>query len=223
MKKMMTFLTAGSMLAIAAPAYAQDTNEAFTGPRAEVLIGYDQTRAGSTNDNDIDDNDDDQSIEGLAYSVGVGFDFAAGGALIGVEGEYMDSTADVGFDDGDVEAFGLGNVGAGRDFYVGARAGILATPQALIYVKGGYTNARFDVLAGNSGDELEANIDTDGYRVGAGAEYAIGTSSFVKLEYRYSNYSGGELDFGDADVADGNDFDVDFDRHQIVAGVGFRF
>lgn len=223
MKKGLTFLAAGSMIAIAAPAFAQDTNEAFTGPRAEVLVGYDQTRAGSATDNDTDNNDDDQSIEGVGYGAAIGYDFGAGGALIGVEAEYMDSTADFDNDNGDNEGFGLGRLGAGRDFYVGARAGILATPKALVYVKGGYTNARYDFLARDGQTELQANIDTDGYRVGAGAEYAIGTNTFVKLEYRYSNYSEAERDFGEFDAPDGQDFDIDLDRHQVVAGVGFRF
>ena len=44
---------------------------------------------------------------------------------------------------------------------------------------------------------------------------------FLKLEYRYSNYSEGEVDFEDGD--DSDRFDVDLDRHQVMAGVGVRF
>ncbi len=47
-------------------------------------------------------------------------------------------------------------------------------------------------------------------------------NSFVKLEYRYSNYSEGEIDL-EGDLPDSDRFDTDLDRHQIVAGVGFRF
>ena len=222
-KTLSALLVAGSAMAIATPALAQDVNNSFTGPRAEVLVGYDQVRAGSTEDNDANDNDD-QSIDGVGYGVGVGYDFAAGGALIGVEAEYMGSTAEYGVEDGDREAIpDLGGVNAGRDIYVGARIGALVTPQTLLYVKGGYTNARFDAVSQATGNEFERNIDAEGYRIGAGGEYAIGTNSFIKLEYRYSNYSNAEVDFGDADVADTNNFDVDLDRHQVMAGVGFRF
>ena len=49
------------------------------------------------------------------------------------------------------------------------------------------------------------SANADGVRVGAGAEYAIGPNSYVKAEYRYSNYEGG------------------FERHQALAGFGFRF
>ena len=69
---------------------------------------------------------------------------------------------------------------------------------------------------------LKDNIDTDGYRLGAGLEYAMSPNSFAKFEYRYSNYSEGEVDF-DGDLPDSDRFDVDLDRHQIMAGVGVRF
>ena len=39
----------------------------------------------------------------------------------------------------------------------------------------------------------------DGWRIGAGAEYAMNDKMFLKLEYRYSNYSEGEVDFEDGD------------------------
>ena len=70
--------------------------------------------------------------------------------------------------------------------------------------------------------EFRDDIDADGYRVGAGAEYALGTNSFAKLEYRYSNYKKAEIDLGGT-LPDGGRFNVDTDRHQIVAGFGYRF
>ena len=45
----------------------------------------------------------------------------------------------------------------------------------------------------------------------SGVEQKIGSQSYVKAEYRYSNYK--EIE----------DFDIDADRHQIMAGVGIRF
>ena len=222
MKKTIALLAAASTVAIALPAAAQD-NEAFTGPRVEVLAGYDQSAAGSDQDNEFNE-EEDQSIDGFGYGLGVGYDFAMGGVVLGVEGEIADSSAKYDFDENDGENLGFGGrLGAGRDLYVGARVGFLATPQTLLYVKGGYTNARYDVLADDGETQLETNIDTDGFRVGAGAEYAVSENAFVKLEYRYSNYSEAELDFGDLDIDDTNGFDVDLDRHQVMAGVGFRF
>ena len=222
MKKISALLVAGSVLAISTPAMAQDLTEGtFTGPRVEALVGFDTTRAGSSTDDDVNE-DNDQSIDGLGYGAAIGYDFNAGGVVIGAEAELTDSTAETEFDGSDFEGFGLGNVETGRDIYVGARVGFLVGDQAMIYAKGGYTNARYNVASSFNGDEYRAKIDTDGFRVGAGVEYAFGTNTYGKLEYRYSNYSDAELDFeGDApDVSLG---EVDLDRHQVMAGVGFRF
>ena len=222
MKKTVALFAAASVAAIAAPAAAQEaTDGTFTGPRAEALVGYDVSKAGSDIDDDFNE-DNDQSIDGVTYGVGVGYDFNAGGVVLGLEGELTDSSADVEFDDGDGEFFGLGNVNAGRDIYVGARAGILANPDLLLYVKGGYTNARYNVNSSFDGDEFRAKIDTDGFRVGAGAEYALNENTFAKLEYRYSNYSEAELDF-EGDTPDVDLGDIDVDRHQVMLGFGYRF
>lgn len=220
MKKIAIVLALGAS-AVAVPAFAQD-NSAFTGPRVEAILGYDISKAGSSTDNDVDE-DDDESVDGLLYGVGIGYDIALGGAVVGIEGEFTDGTAKTEFNDGDFEGFGLGRVETGRDLYVGARAGILATPNTLVYLKGGYTNARYNVRASDGTTELRDNFDTDGWRIGAGAEVAMSENMFAKLEYRYSNYSRGELDFEGEDIPDSDRFDIDLDRHQIVAAVGLRF
>lgn len=208
---------------LATPALAQtDTpaaNEAFTGPRVGVLAGYDSVRPGSKVDSDLDG--DDQSVDGFLYGVDVGYDIALGGAVVGVEAEINDSTGRVETNSTDPNFFGFGRVSKDRDIYVGARAGILATPATLVYVKGGYTNARLNVLASNGEDEDRANFKLDGWRLGAGVEQAIGRNTYAKLEYRYSNYGDAKFEF--ADGATTSSFDIDTDRHQIVAGVGLRF
>lgn len=219
MRNYLAILAAGSALATS-PAWAQPSTDAvFTGPRVEAIVGYDTTRAGSSVDNDAND-DDDQSSDGLLYGAGAGFDFAAGRMVLGVEGEYTDSTAKTKVDDGDFEDFGLGRVKTGRDLYVGGRVGVLATPRTLVYGKAGYSNARFDVLASDGDTELDVDVDADGWRLGAGVEQAVASNSFVKIEYRYSKYGDAEVDYGDLES---QKFDVDLDRHQVVGSVGFRF
>ena len=139
-------LASASATALAVPAAAQD-NSAFTGPRIEGIAGYDISKAGSDVDNEFND-EDDQSIDGLLYGVGVGYDVAVGGVVLGAEAELSKSTADTGIVDGDLEDLGFGaQLDTGRDIYVGARAGILAGENMLVYVKGGYTNARYNLLA----------------------------------------------------------------------------
>lgn len=215
MKKIALFIASGAAV-VAFPALAQEVDSTFTGPRVEAIIGYDITKAGSSIGDDSA-NSNNESIDGLLYGIGAGFDFAAGGVVLGVEGEYAESTAKTKFD----EDFGFGNVKAGRDLYVGGRVGLLAAPSTLVYAKAGYTNARFDVLASDGTTELRTDIDTDGYRLGAGVEQAINENTFAKLEYRYSNYKKGE--FGFPNGLESDRFDIDLDRHQIAASVGLRF
>lgn len=206
---------------LAAPASAQAVNPAFTGLRAEAIVGYDMNKAGSDIDDDLN-SDNDQSFEGIVYGGAIGYDLGIGGLVVGAEAELTGSTADTDFANGDFENAGLGNVDAGRDLYLGARVGFLAQPDLLVYAKGGYTNARYNLRASDGTARLDTDLDLDGYRLGAGIEYAMSQRSFAKIEYRYSNYSEGELDFT-GDNVESSRFGVDLDRHQIVFGYGIRF
>ena len=219
MKPAIIIIAAGSIFA-STPAIAQEA-DSFTGPRVGVLLGYDVSKAGSSIDDDANV-DNDESIDGFLYGVEAGYDFNMAGIVVGAEASISDSTAKTEFDEGDFEGFGIGNVKANRDLYVGARVGAKIAPTTLLYVKGGYTNAKFDVISSDGTTELSQDIDSDGYRVGAGVEQRVGTNAYAKLEYAYSNYSKGEIDF-DGALPDSDRFDVDLDRHQVVASVGLRF
>tara|TARA_A100001391_G_scaffold114041_4_gene76866 strand:- start:27688 stop:28350 length:663 start_codon:yes stop_codon:yes gene_type:complete len=208
-----------SSIALATPAMAQDSST-FTGPRIEGIIGYDSVRPGSSTD--IDNVDDiDQSIDDVAYGVGVGYDFAVGGAVLGVEGEWLESEAKTDYDTTNLTNFGVSNIDAGRDLYVGVRAGVPVTPSTLVYAKGGYTNARMNVLATDNTTDVGTDVDLDGWRLGAGVEQAFGQNFFGKVEYRYSNYEEGEFEAPSGLESDR--FDVDLDRHQVMVGLGYRF
>jgi outer membrane immunogenic protein len=206
-----------------APAMAQNVApvDPFSGFHVEALAGYDVSKAGSSVDDDVNE-DNDQSIDGFAYGVGAGYDFRAGNFVVGPEAEVTWSTAKTKFDDGDFEGFGIGNVKTNRDLYVGARVGYVVTPKTMIYAKGGYTNAKFDVRNASGTVTTNRDLDADGWRIGAGVEQAISNNVFAKLEYRYSNYEKGELDYR-GDFPDGDRFNLDLDRHQVMAGVGVRF
>ncbi len=193
---MRTFIIAALLTGTAAtPAFAQNTAPA-TGLRVEGIVGYDTTEV------------EDEGTNGVVYGAGVGYDVQMGGAVVGLEGEFSDSTVDECVADVDT----IGDEACarlGRDLYVGARAGALVGRNTLLYAKAGYTNARVgldyeDGTAGTAND-FAVSENLDGVRVGAGAEFGIGPNSYVKTEYRYSNYEQG------------------FDRHQVVAGFGFRF
>jgi outer membrane immunogenic protein len=193
MKKLvLAALLAGT---ITAPAAAQMISTGpFTGPRVEGIVGYDRAQIPG------DDSD------GVLYGAGVGYDFQTGGAVVGVEGEYTNSTVDECTPNFDVAGDEL-CARMGRDIYVGARVGTTVGANTLLYAKAGYTNARVRTTYDGPGTALDFDVgeNLDGFRVGAGAEFALGPNSFLKTEYRYSNY------------------EQDFAKHQVVAGFGFRF
>lgn len=221
MKKGLALLAAAaSLAAIGAPAAAQETT--FSGPWISGVAGYDINKTGSTRD--VDDQNVDQTMEGVVYGVGLGFDADLGNMVVGAEAELTKSTADS--EDDPVfgtQNFGIGGIDSGRDIYVGGRVGFKAMPETLIYAKGGYSFGRYNYIGTDGTTNYDRNIDVDGWRAGAGIEQKLGTNAFAKLEYRYTNYSEGEIDFEAENVADGDQFNVDLDRHQIVAGVGWRF
>ena len=118
--------------------------------------------------------------------------------------------------------FNLGRVEAQREFYVGGRVGIVTSPALMLYAKGGYTNQRFGIEGTDGTVNASQRLDLDGWRAGVGAEYALSNNVYAGLEYRYSNYSKGELDFN-GQTPDSSRFNIDTDRHQVVATVGTRF
>ena len=214
-------LAAAAGIAVSAPAAAQDADASFSGPWVAGVAGYDINKAGSEQ-LDAGEFEQDRNAEGLMYGAAVGYDFDLGGSVVGVEAELTDSQADSTYGD-PFTTFGLGTVDAGRDIYVGARAGFKVTPSTLVYGKAGYTNARFNYIGGDGTTDYSQNLDTDGLRLGAGVEQKFGAMTFGKIEYRYSNYKEGEVDFEATGVTDSDRFDIDTDRHQVVASVGIRF
>jgi outer membrane immunogenic protein len=191
-KYVLAALLAGT---IATPALAQDAAP-FTGLRVEGIVGYDTT--------DIED----EGSGGIAYGVGVGYDFQAGSLVAGIEAEAADSTVDECVSNVVIATDTL-CASLRRDLYAGGRIGTTIGSSTLLYAKAGYTNARVRAAYedGTTGTTLDtvASDNLDGVRVGAGLEFAIGSNAFAKAEYRYSNYEQG------------------FERHQGVIGFGFRF
>jgi len=212
-------LAAASLVAMATPAMAQTASEVpFTGVRVGGEVGFDHIRTGSSEDVDTT-RDLKQSIDGVEYGAVVGYDFAAGDKLrVGAEA----STAERDFNNDNPTVFNLGSVQADRDIYVGGRVGYVMSPSTMVYVKGGYTNARYATVGSNGTVDLNQRLDTDGWRAGAGAELAVGRNAYIGAEYRYSKYSEAEVDF-DGNTPDSSRFNLDTDRHQVVATAGLRF
>lgn len=183
----MRFLLTTALLAsvAATPAFAQDEEEpALGGGYVMVIGGYDH----------VDDGVDRDS--GAAYGAVVGFDGASGNFIFGAEGEATFASTkecDPFIPDACVRA--------GRDLYAGGRVGFGVGGRSIIYVKGGYTNARIE---GTAGGNVVVSEELDGVRVGVGAETTAGRLR-IRVEYRYSDY------------------EQDVVRQQAVVGVGFAF
>jgi outer membrane immunogenic protein len=184
MSKYLIAALAFSTATFAAPAMAQDADQAFSGAHVEALGGWDRVQGQERRDN------------GVLYGVGAGYDLRRGNAVFGIEGEASDSTQK--------KELGAVTEKASRDLYVGGRVGYVVGGNNLLYATAGYTNARFTVDGTATGVTL-ADGNLNGARVGAGVEHQLGSHTFVKAEYRYSNYEQG------------------VSRNQLVAGVGVRF
>ncbi len=184
-------LAAAAVFGTAAPAFAQAAAP-FTGLHVEGIAGGDRIQ-------------NDGHSDAFMYGVGAGYDVQMGSALVGIEGEISDSN--------NKDCSGARTVAdprlcakAARDLYVGGRVGKVVGGRTLLYAKAGYTNARFKLTDDDGTDEVTLDrTNLNGVRVGAGAEYAVGSNAYVKAEYRYSNYERG------------------FERHQLLGGFGVRF
>ena len=182
-----------AVAALAAPASAQ-TGQPFTGLHVDGIAGWDNLQNGG-HSNDV------------MYGINGGYDVGFGnGVIAGVEGEITDSN--------NKSCFGAKTAAdprfcakAARDLYVGGRVGkVVAGGRALVYAKAGYTNARVKLTEDDGSDRFTlAHDNLDGVRVGVGGEYALTGNTFLKAEYRYSNYEQG------------------YSRNQVVGGFGVRF
>lgn len=180
MRKMILSALAGTAALAATPAFAQGERPVFQGGHVEAITGYDHVN--------------NSGGDGIMYGIGAGYDFRTGGAVIGIEGEVLESTTG--------ECAGNLCVDASRDFYIGGRVGALVAPRVLLYGKVGYSNARVEVTNGNVSD----STNLDGIRAGAGLEVQFRNSPLsMRAEYRYTNYEQG------------------VERHQGTLGLAFRF
>jgi outer membrane immunogenic protein len=192
MNKSISIILASAVALSATPVLAEVT----TGPRAEVLVGYDSASV------DLGEFGlGSYSEGGVAYGVGLGYDFAATPtAAIGLDVEYADSSTNIEYRDGSVFA----KVSTGRDLYVGARATFAVSEAFNLYAKAGYTNARLKAFVTDGVDSFSESANGDGIRAGVGGQLNFG-KVYALAEYRYSNY------------------EANLSRNQALVGLGIRF
>lgn len=123
--------------------------------------------------------DDFAGTQEGSWGVEAGYDHDIGSAVIGGRVNYGRL-----FDDDDMGF---------SDVSVLARIGMKPARNVLVYGLGGYSHLDFD--AGTS----------DGFKLGLGAEMALGKGLTARLETRYGNYEDG------------------LDLYQTAVGIGYRF
>lgn len=196
-------MIAAGTFVVAMPAHAQ-----FTGPRIEGRLAYESVEA-TIETGDPSATEDSESA--ISYGGELGYDLQLGpavvGAYAGLEGSNLRTCDEVFGDD-------EGCIGQGRNLYVGARAGVAVAPRVLLYAKAGYSNGSLDVSYSDGVNGVEVSDDFGGYHVGAGAEVALVSGIYGRLEYVYTDY--GELEFETERLGE-------LTRGQAMVGVGLRF
>jgi outer membrane immunogenic protein len=188
-------------LAIALATTALFTGTAHAeGARVEVHGGY-----------DIADQRGGKSFDGVAYGVGIGYDYNINErAFLGVEANLDDSNSDKCFTLSGVAGVDRICTKLNREINANLRIGAqIGSGSTMIYGIFGYANLRVKTsgtrISGSPSNGFSISGNADGYRVGAGIERNFGSRAYGKIEYRYSNYEGG------------------FSRNQGLVGVGIRF
>ena len=171
---------------------------------------------GLWSDSSIDEFDDEDTgvfsdnFGGGLFGVYAGYNWQAGAWVFGVEGDanavWNDETFDIaGFD-----------VDVGTDYLASLRGRVgYAFDRTLIFATGGVAFTQFSAEADIFDDDfLDVDHSFTGWTIGAGAEYAFTNNWIGRFEYRYYDFSNGELE----DFAD-----VELDTHTLTAGVAYKF
>ncbi|EIZ78854.1 putative outer membrane protein [Novosphingobium sp. Rr 2-17] len=191
---------------LAQPAMAQDdantvgaNGTAFRGIRLEANGGGDRFQSeGNHNDK-------------IGYGGTIGFDGQIGEKLvIGAEGSYWrannwnDNTTVLADNTTiDHKAF--------QEWGAAVRAGVLVSPQLLVFAKAGYVNGeqrRLITSTPTGAPLVYDHYSADGYQVGGGVEYTLTQGRapvYMNAQYVYSGYSGNSA------------------RQRVMAGIGIRF
>lgn len=196
----------GLFSSIAAAQPSED--KAFNGMRVEARLGYERTAPNFSLDGFVVA---DEGWSNLVYGGSVGADRDFGKWVLGFEVGIDSST---GTGDGVIIIYPI-EISGGRDIMLAARLGYKVRPTWLVYGKGGYSFARFNIISPPDPTAIDST-DLGSYLIGAGVEHIISGNIYAKFEYRFSNYSpnGRVLGFNVEGSAD---------RHQMLTGVGIRF
>jgi outer membrane immunogenic protein len=179
--------------ALAALAGSPALAQSFEGPYVGVQAGWNHDTAIQS---------DKDAVVGGAFA---GYDHeVAPNIVIGAEGGFQLAASDKIGPAGTDQAV----IDPHYSFDLSARAGYVVGGNNLLYARGGYANTRARFTNTVAGTTVSDARNLDGWFVGGGVERKLTDTISTRLEYRF------------------NDFDQDgakYQRHQVLAGVAYRF
>ena len=190
---MIRFMLVGA--AFVALSSAPALAQEFQGPYAGAQVGWNQDKA-------VGDKQD-----AFVGGVFVGYDHeVVPNVVLGAEGGFSLGASDR------VGPYGPDNASLDPrySFDASSRAGYVLGERNLLYVRGGYANTRVRLTRDVGGVAVSDKDNLDGWFVGGGVERKLLDNVSTRLEYRYH-------DFGD------NNETGKYERHQVLAGVAYRF
>ncbi len=214
----MKIIAFAALAALSAPAFAETVP--FSGGFVGVQGGWQQDRqrldvtgtsAGVPYASQFRD-----SQSGVAYGGQVGFDFKLSpNFVLGLEAAATGRTGT----DGTTDSFGnTYRLKTGRTFDGTARLGYLLSPDSLLYVRGGYSNAKFIADLNTS----HGSINKGGYVAGVGYEQYLASNISARIEYDYSKY--GSDDLSNTVAGSGlTSASARYTRNAVKAGVNLHF
>lgn len=215
----LTFAAVAALAAASASAQVgsvvTEPTQAFNGPYIGIQGGWqqDEQRLALATSSALYTARDRTS--GFAYGGQLGYDYRLSPHfVVGVEASATGRTGNGRSYDGYNNVYDLR---VGRTFNGTGRLGYLVNPAGLVYVRGGYSNARFDTNNG-TGNDAE---NRDGYTVGVGYEQAIARAVTARVEYNYSEY--GNRHLYDAAFSNQGSITSDYRRNAVTAGLNFHF
>ncbi len=211
---MFKYAFAFAALAAGVPALAQDAPLNFNGPFIGVQGGWQQDRQTLEISNGGLLSSASQNKSGLGYGGQIGYDFRLSPQV--VLGAEVDLTGRTGTSQlGGSSGLELKQ---GRTIAATARLGYLTTPDSLLYVRGGYANARFTLRDANT----NISENRDGWQIGAGFEQQLMHNVSARIEYAYSRFGNDQLPALASDLGV-SDARLKYSRNAVTAGLNFRF
>ena len=183
-------------------AAAKEGGDAFDGAFAGIEAGWGERSA------DIEIgipglSDLNQGRSSFDFGGFVGYDMTTGSSfVVGLE-------AGIGAGGATLEAAPAADLGVSIDpkwnYALSARAGVLATPDLLIYGRAGYGGERLTTRVTTIAGVTSESGWSEGVILGGGLEYALAGKTRLRAEYRHRDMEGG------------------YAADQVLAGVSFRF